>query len=267
MQVFSNVTEMISAFLHMLLCVGAVKAALPWPPHFSRWVWGTSYVAGDWLYLDGGEVYNLTSDNHRYFHILGSTLAIDLTKSWTNESVTAVAVDKTHSNDPTGFPFSRGPWVWEGNGEFSYWGGWTYLDDLCYGTWYNDGYGVPCSNETWLANEGVITEIDNTRLQEKLWLLDAPPRNGSGVWAASALQPPSDIGIGVGYMTASSDDTAFALGGADFLWQSFPSAIALPGLAGQDLAIGQWSNQTSQGYGASGKLMCNICKTESGLMQ
>lgn len=201
------------------------------------------------------------------FHILGSTLAIDLTKSWTNESVTAVAVDKTHSNDPTGFPFSRGPWIWEANGELSYWGGWTYLEDLCYGVSYNDGYGVPCSNETWLANEGVITEIDNSHLQERLWTLDAPPQNGTGVWSTTALQPPSNIGIGVGYMTASSNDTAFALGGVDFLYQSFPSAIALPGLAKQDLATGQWSNQTSQGYGASGKYMWNMYPHLAWLMQ
>jgi len=134
------------------------------PQNFTRWFWQNSIIADNWLYIDGGEVWNNAAIGSPTA-VLNLTLAIDLSISWSNATVSPKFTEK-----PLGFPLARHMPLWHDNlhNLIYAFGGWPYA-------------GRPL---TWPNN--LTNDIGYPR--QTVWHFQT---DGHGLYMQYRLRPPS----------------------------------------------------------------------------
>ncbi|KFY34680.1 hypothetical protein V494_06561 [Pseudogymnoascus sp. VKM F-4513 (FW-928)] len=96
-----------SAVLVLLFASGPVASSFL-PTGFAYWFFQSALVAKNWLYIDGGEIWANWGHPGANASVQWNeqTFAIDLSKSWTTDSVVAVQRNKTTA------PISKRPDLW-----------------------------------------------------------------------------------------------------------------------------------------------------------
>jgi hypothetical protein len=138
-------------------------------------------------------------------------MTVDLTSSWTNQTVTGVTVDT-----PDGMPYVRQPMLYydKARNKISRFGGWPY---------------------------------QTTDFPSVLWSFT--PGNNNPQWKNETS--PSADGLGQDSMSpfasanAFTNDTFYAFGGNTVVPDSLPEIIALPGMATRDFSAESWTNRTA----------------------
>ncbi|KAI9766840.1 MAG: hypothetical protein M1839_004763 [Geoglossum umbratile] len=204
-------------------------------------------VVGDWLYIDGGEIYSSQKKGYSArellfpigsvagcadlrFDAVNQTFAISLSTSWTSSSVQAVANDK-----PIGYEYSRKPALWYDpvNGSVFSWGGFTYDNGDSKSMWAfrPDGRGGAVWEERYSQNDDFWTHFTSP---------------GGTSFATTPL----------GF---------YSLGGA--LIKGGKPNFAMPGLVVYDFRERTWSNLTSAAYSGCGCAVLGQSQYVSGFGQ
>lgn len=144
------------------------------------------------------------------------------------------------------FPYGRQPYIWaqdttQDSFTVNYDGGWPYGNQV-----------------GWFSGAGTYGSA-NASAALSQWQLNVSS-NAVAQWTNSAVQPNQEstgqISLNAGTLHASSNDSAFALGGAIIGYNPDQNAVAvgLTGMAVQDLTTGRWQNisTTKTLYGANG---------------
>ncbi|MCJ1463896.1 hypothetical protein MMC07_002505 [Pseudocyphellaria aurata] len=186
-----------------------------------------SVVAGDWVYIDGGE-FSFMSDGKVVYQYASSILSIDLSQTWQNSTVVIHPTSK-----PDGAPNLVHPSLWYDEHE-----------DLIY-----SGF------------EGSVSEFGDGPSPPPLSLWSfKPDGSGSGSWNKEigsdssvwdTLTRPSQS------MMAFGSGSAYALGGygnsqTALAANNSQNDIAVPGLVQFNLTTKKFSNSTAGGYSFNG---------------
>ncbi|OBT90273.1 hypothetical protein VE02_01270 [Pseudogymnoascus sp. 03VT05] len=217
----------------LLLClrisfVHAGEAASFLPAGFTSWFWPSSIVAGDWLYLHGGEIHS----NNGSVPVLGlntQTFAIDLTKTWSTSSV-----DAKTSNQSADFRPSRRPEMfYDSIHEMVY----------CYGgEYYSPTFGSDGDSILYDAN-----------VKPEVWGF-TPPANGYVMWSLQFAKSISDsfvLDSSVAQaFTASSSTNHYSLGGmmtfdVNRVGNGVTSQMVMDELITYDYATQKFTNATT----------------------
>jgi len=185
-------------------------------------------LVGDYLYILGGEYYTAGAVGYRkrprkheinqtLTHLETQTFVVDMTESWTNESVILLA----NINSPTAMRPLRQPQIYYDKGQnvIRRYGGWPYLA--------NESLAVAMPSEVWTSPAGA---------QSINWTLDVSPAD-SGL-SSDTLGPFAPA-------TAFTDSTFYSFGGSVLNLLTLPNMTVLPGLVTQDLASDRWENSTA----------------------
>ncbi|KAI9760361.1 MAG: hypothetical protein M1840_002554 [Geoglossum simile] len=205
---------MIDLFTILVIVVThAQVAGSAWlPDGFQRWFWQSSVIVGDWLYIDGGEIY---TSQKKGSSPLNKTFAIPLSASWTSSSVEAVVNDK-----PTGLDYSRKPAVWYDpvDGSVFSWGGFTYSNANSKTMWAfrPDGRGGAVWEQRYSSNSSFWTHFTSP---------------------GGSLAATTPLGF-------------YSLGGA--LIKNNSPNFAMPGLVVYDFREKTWSNLSAAAYASCG---------------
>lgn len=192
---------------------------------FLRRGYQASVVAGNWVYIDGGE-FSFISNGTSVFQYASTLLSIDLSQNWTNATVLIQSTTK-----PSGAPNLNSPSLWYHESEnliYSGFSGWNssfgndpnMLPPLSLWTFQPDGSGSGAWNETIVAESSVWSQL--TRPGEPL-------------------------------MTFGSD-SAWVLGGLTTEWEvqyALPENL-IPGMVQFDMVSRSFSNSSVQCCNATG---------------
>lgn len=175
-------------------------------------------VAGNWVYIDGGD-FSWTNNGVTNYDYSSTMLSIDLSQTWTNDSVTIKSTAK-----PSGVPSFYKPSLW-----------------------YDEK-----SDMLYTGFTGTKSPFDNGNdvLNYALWSFK-PDGEGSGVY--SELIKHDDptwktLSWCVDALMASGPNSAFVLGGTDPANKFSP----LPGLVQFNFTTHKFSNSTATDYNAKG---------------
>ncbi|OAP64681.1 hypothetical protein AYL99_00653 [Fonsecaea erecta] len=122
-----------------------------------EWFWLASVADDNYLYITGGEFYE-PADNVVTMYYQTDTLVVDLSQSWTNQTVSAV----TSTTDPDGMIYVRQPMLFydKTRNKISRYGGWPYEEaDFPSLLWsFTAGTSaVTWKNETAPSTDGLAT--------------------------------------------------------------------------------------------------------------
>lgn len=202
------------SFFSLLSCVVSTNTIIFGEDrNITEWFWQTSVVVGSQLYVAGGAYHNY-SDGCFIAYPLEQDIIIDLSQSWTNDTIPSKLVSRGSATAV------RRPMLWhdEGANKIYRYGGWPLAEDGTY--------------------------------SQSLWSLDTSDLT-SGSWSSTTttgtngLENDSHAPSGSAYTYAN--DTFYALGGSTPDWQS-----AIQGLLRYDGATGTWTNDSSVGATSSG---------------
>ncbi|OBT67305.1 hypothetical protein VE03_02745 [Pseudogymnoascus sp. 23342-1-I1] len=97
--------SIILPFLYASTHIPTVEAAASFlPADFKSWIWQSTIVVDNWLYIDGGEIFNGTGDVDGISVPNTQTFSIDLSKSWDTSSLTGSAFTRNDSYGPVRRP-------------------------------------------------------------------------------------------------------------------------------------------------------------------
>lgn len=193
---------------------------------FYRRVYPATVIVDNWLYIDGGEFSYDDGDTVRYEHST-ATLAIDLSRSWTNSSVTIKSTEHAR-----GVPHLLGTNLWyneSGNellqgfvGAASPWPNTNGVQDLCLWSFKLDGKGSGSWSQVYDSRASAFASM--TR-----------PYQGS---------------------MAQDDGAAYILGGVSTADTSHETRgqpyITLPGLIKYNFTTAEFTNSTATDYHGAG---------------
>ncbi|KAI1820760.1 hypothetical protein F4861DRAFT_542628 [Xylaria intraflava] len=182
-------------------------------------------VIGDYLYIDGGEIteqVNGSSPADSPVYKVGTTWSIDLTQSWTNETVKFQSIPK---QSPT--LSQQTHWVDTSTQSLYTWGGFT-ADD-----------GAPPDQQLWrLAADGKgggswsqVTQRDFLSFSKIKGTFD------------TAFTQSQDVGYSFGGVATRSSDGSVN--------KDLPG-YATPGLVSYNFRTGEWGNSSTSSYGGYG---------------
>ncbi|KIV93066.1 hypothetical protein PV10_04311 [Exophiala mesophila] len=178
----------------------------------TQWIWQTSIVVGDYLYVSGGEEYESPTSTSITNYIRNESLVVDLTRSWTNQTLTATSSFLSPSDLRT----VRQPVLFydKVNDVIKRYGGWPYLSEA-----------MP--SELWSFPVGVTNPA---------WTLETSPvTNGLSEGSQGPMSP-----------AAAYSDTAFySLGGNVLRRSMLPNQTVLSGVVRHDFTTGLWRNDTT----------------------
>ncbi|KAF4626479.1 hypothetical protein G7Y89_g11680 [Cudoniella acicularis] len=191
------------------------------PENFTSSVWQGSTVVGNWLYIDGGEIWakwgggSLASPVWNF-----QTIAIDLSTDWntsTLNSSTVVLTNRSTANSP----MRRPDMFYAPNSNLLYsFGGYAYP------------VTAPDPQYFW----------SNMTQQVQLWAFE-PKDNGTVNWELQAVGPTKELPVNeviVYPLTATSPNTNYVLGG-----YSNSQLLSLSGMIFYDFANHSWASSTA----------------------
>ncbi|KIX99548.1 uncharacterized protein Z520_05124 [Fonsecaea multimorphosa CBS 102226] len=123
----------------------------------TEWFWLSSIADTNYLYITGGEFYEPADDVVTMYY-QGNTLVVDLTQSWTNQTISAAS----STADPDGMIYVRQPMLFYDHtrNKISRYGGWPYEEaDFPSLLWsFTAGTSdVTWKNETAPSTDGLAT--------------------------------------------------------------------------------------------------------------
>ncbi|KAI1432804.1 hypothetical protein GGR50DRAFT_696687 [Xylaria sp. CBS 124048] len=205
---------------------GGVKTinSVPSAGQFIRRKYHTVAVVGDYLYIDGGELsarVNGSNATDTTAYNVGTTWSIDLTQSWTNETVNIRSIPKDS-------PSLGGQthWIDDSAQSLYTWGGFT---------------------------------IDGSSPSQALWEL-AADGHGGGSWSQVTQRDYSDFSKLKGTFSTAFTQTktaGFSFGGAithasDGSVKKGLPGYAAPGLVSYNFGTGEWKNSSTSSFGGYG---------------
>ncbi|KIW29257.1 uncharacterized protein PV07_05082 [Cladophialophora immunda] len=174
-----------------------------------EWFWLASVADNNYLYITGGEFYEPADDVVTMYY-QGNTLVVDLTQSWTNQTVTAV----TSATDPDGLIYVRQPMLFydKTRNKISRYGGWPYEEaDFPSLLW---SFTAGTSDVTWKNETAPSTDGLST--------------SSPGPFASA---------------NAFTNSTYYNFGGN--VVSSLPDMTVLSGLVTRDFVAQSWTNSTA----------------------
>ncbi|KAK0610852.1 hypothetical protein B0T14DRAFT_529203 [Immersiella caudata] len=202
------------ALLAIVRGAGAALFDVPTPQNYVRRSTAKATVLGNYVYIDGGEISQLDGGKigSRTSNPVNSTLSIDISKSWTAESVVIRSILKPGPNKSNVHLFTD-----KEAGAFYSWGG----------KWI---FGI---NMTETA----------------LWKFTADG-NGGGTWSLEPPGNPStfaELIPGEFAAVATAGDTGYLVGGAASGWTQLFRARnqVIPGMATFNMKTKLWQNGTT----------------------
>ncbi|KAK4496356.1 hypothetical protein PRZ48_012336 [Zasmidium cellare] len=187
----------------------------------AQWLWPSSIVVGDYLYVTGGEQYRPSLEEKllngwQLMKAEPGTFVVDLTTSWTNETV--VPVGGQSIDPPTGMVGSRQPLLFYDavHNTVNRWGGWPYRGD-----------DYPSTIWSFEASSGSVDWQQGTNVSDESTAISTGP------FAAAV---------------AYSNTTYFSLGGNIKANNTGTDITVLPGLVAQDFDTQTWSNVSFELY-------------------